>query len=119
MKKIIMLMVMAVVVLTGCLGSSYTNIDASELDQYMVDNPDAVYIDVRTPEEFNADNIEGFINIDSKIAADKIVNDYSKDDQIVLICNSGNRSSSVAQQLVSAGFTNVVNVEGGMVEYNK
>jgi rhodanese-related sulfurtransferase len=119
MKKLLVLMMMFVVVLTGCSGGSYTSIEASELDQYMVANPDAIYIDVRTPEEFKSGNVEGFINIDSMVATDKITDTYSKDEQIVLICNSGNRSSSVAQQLVSAGYTNVVNVEGGMVEYNK
>ena len=119
MNKILIMMVMMVVVLTGCSTTSYTNITASELDQYMVSNPDAIYIDVRTPEEFKADNIEGFTNIDSKVATDKITETYGKDEQIVLICNSGNRSASVAQQLVSAGYTNVVNVQGGMVEYNK
>jgi rhodanese-related sulfurtransferase len=38
---------------------------------------------------------------------------FAKEDEIHVICQSGGRSMKVCQKLETAGFTNVVNVEGG------
>jgi rhodanese-related sulfurtransferase len=38
---------------------------------------------------------------------------FAKEEEIHVICQSGGRSMKVSQKLEAAGFTNIVNVEGG------
>ncbi len=116
--KIVLLIVLFLVVFTVTGNQPrYKSINASELDTFMSDNPDANYIDVRTEEEFAQNSIDGFVNIDSTVAAKEIEENYEKDDQLVIICRSGNRSQQVSTELAENGFTNVYNVSNGIVNY--
>ncbi len=116
MKKLISLIILGMIFLTGCgTTASYTNISKVEYNDMLNNQGDYVFIDVRTPEEYAEDGIDDiFINIDSSVAVDEITSNYDKDDNIVLVCRSGNRSSQVAKGLVNNGFTNVYNVEYGL-----
>lgn len=71
-----------------------------------------VWIDVRTPEEFNAGHIDSAVNIPyEEIAkAQSLVTD--KNAVINLYCKSGRRASIAEEALVKAGYTNVVNFGG-------
>ncbi len=71
------------------------------------------FIDVRTPDEFRSNSIRGFKNIPLHVL-DKKVNELSKDKEIVLICQSGMRSSKASKKLKKQGFKQVTNVKGGM-----
>lgn len=42
---------------------------------------------------------------------------WRRDDELVLVCRSGGRSSRAAQILVAAGFEKVLNLAGGMLAY--
>ena len=42
---------------------------------------------------------------------------WRKDDEVVLVCRSGGRSSRAAELLVAAGFRKVMNLAGGMLAY--
>ncbi len=95
----------------------YKNINATELDTFMEENPEATYIDVRTPEEFAQYNIEGFINIDSSVAVKEITDTYELNEPIVILCRSGSRSQQVSTGLVDNGFTNIYNVSNGIINY--
>lgn len=43
--------------------------------------------------------------------------DWEKDDEVVLVCRSGNRSGRVAAMLAAQGFTRLMNMVGGMIAY--
>jgi rhodanese-related sulfurtransferase len=45
------------------------------------------------------------------------VGDFPKDQPVYVVCRSGNRSLVAARTLVEAGFTDVRNVEGGMIAW--
>ena len=71
------------------------------------------FIDVRTPAEYKARHIKEFKNIPLNTLNNRIKElDQSK--EIVVICQSGMRSSQAAKQLKKAGFSNILNVSGGM-----
>ncbi|MBD8033376.1 MULTISPECIES: rhodanese-like domain-containing protein [Solibacillus] len=79
----------------------------------MINDRNKVFIDVRTPGEYKARNIKQFKNI-------PLGSDFSKlpkDKEIVVICQSGMRSSQACKQLKKQGFENVTNVRGGMSAY--
>jgi rhodanese-related sulfurtransferase len=80
----------------------------------------ALLIDVREPDEYAQGHAPGSTLIPlgqlekrlSEIAG-------QKNKPIALICRSGNRSGQAQKILERAGFTAAVNVEGGMVAWQK
>lgn len=88
------------------------SISAHQLKQELRD-ADKVFIDVRTPEEFQARNIKQFQNM-------PLGSDFSrlpKDKEIVVICRSGMRSAQACKQLKKMGYERITNVRGGMGSY--
>lgn len=74
---------------------------------------DAVWIDVRTVEEYSADHIDGDANVPlASIDTDALAARFGKDAEINLYCRSGNRAGQAKTLLEAAGFTNVNNVGG-------
>ncbi|MFF2876064.1 rhodanese-like domain-containing protein [Gottfriedia sp. NPDC057991] len=71
------------------------------------------FIDVRTPAEYRAKSIRGFKNIPLHVLDEKL-NELSKEKEVVLICQSGMRSSKASKKLKKQGFNQVTNVKGGM-----
>lgn len=77
-------------------------------------------IDVREPNEFEAGHIEGaklmpLGSVEKTVPAAGI----AKDQEIVLICRSGNRSAQAYKKLEALGYTNLINIDGGMNEWAK
>ena len=76
--------------------------------------PGFVLLDVRTPEEFAAGHIAGAQNID--VEADDFAQRIETLDPkgaYLVYCHSGRRSAMAAEQMASAGFTDIVD-GGGM-----
>ncbi|TAF82933.1 MAG: rhodanese-like domain-containing protein [Sphingobacteriales bacterium] len=90
-------------------------ITVTELAQWMQEGKDFQLIDVREPFEYEMSNIEG-LNIPLAgivIEADKI----AKDKPVVMQCRSGARSAAALMQLEQLGYTNVVNLKGGILAW--
>lgn len=76
----------------------------------ILNDKDKVFVDVRTPGEYKGRSIRQFKNI-------PLGSDFSKlpkDKEIVVICQSGMRSSQACKQLKKLGYNNITNVRGGM-----
>lgn len=71
------------------------------------------YIDVRTPNEYRGNHIKGFKNIPLFELQDR-VKDFSKDQEVFVICQSGLRSTKASKLLKKMGFKEITNVKGGM-----
>lgn len=85
------------------------SISTGELKNILNDQ-NKVFIDVRTPGEYKGNHIKQFKNI-------PLGSDFSKlpkDKEIVVICQSGMRSSQACKQLKKLGYEKVTNVRGGM-----
>lgn len=71
---------------------------------------DKVWIDVRTPEEYQTDHIAGDVNIPLQtLKPEELAAKYGKDAELMLYCRSGNRAGQAKQLLETAGFTKVTN----------
>lgn len=77
------------------------------------DNSRAVWLDVRTTEEYATGHIEGAINIPHNEIAQRIAElDLDKATPIVLYCKSGRRAGIALETLTNMGYSQVTN-EGG------
>jgi rhodanese-related sulfurtransferase len=72
-------------------------------------------VDVRTPVEFREVHSVHARNVPlDSLNPDKVMNERADSDApLYVICHSGNRSGKACEAFVAAGFTNVVNVDGG------
>jgi rhodanese-related sulfurtransferase len=82
------------------------------------------YVDVRTPQEFEAGHPAGAVNVPLMLVAGggmspnpdfaRAMNAaYSKDAKLIVGCKAGGRSLRAAQILASEGFTSVVDQRAG------
>lgn len=74
--------------------------------------PTPVLIDVREPWEYNSGHAKGSKNIPLS-QLNKRVGEIPRDRDVLLICQSGNRSMNAANFLQHQGITRVTNVSGG------
>ena len=77
----------------------------------------AVVIDVREPFEYREGHVEGSILVPLATVGAR-AGEFDKNEPIYVFCRSGNRSLQAANTLVAAGFTDVRNVQGGILAWN-
>ena len=71
-------------------------------------------VDVRTAQEFAGGHVPGAVNIPiDQLKARMVELEPHRADKVGVICQSGRRSLAASQTLAEAGFTGVVDVEGG------
>lgn len=96
-------------------GGSYRNTSVSELQKTLA-SKDFTFVNVHIP--FEGDIAETDLSIPyNKIEQNLDQLPAEKDAKIVLYCRSGRMSSIAAETLVSLGYTNVWNLEGGMIAW--
>jgi len=110
----------AIILLAGCssTGSATTvNLNVSEFSQKITE-PGVIIVDVRTPEEFAGGHIEGALNIDfnSGNFANEITR-LNPSENYAVYCRSGSRSGQAASMMHKAGFHDVSNLNGGVIDW--
>ena len=90
-------------------------ITVQELKEKLDSGEDFQLIDVREDFEYETSNIGGeLIPLGGiLIEADKI----SKDKPVVIMCRSGKRSAAAIAQLEQLGYTNLSNLQGGILAW--
>ena len=79
-----------------------------------------VWIDVRTPEEFNEGHLQGAVNVPHDQIASQIARiSPDKNAPVNLYCRSGRRAEVALQELKKLGYTNVTNHGGYQDLINK
>jgi rhodanese-related sulfurtransferase len=97
-------------------GGSYKDISVMEL-QTMLANKDFTFINVHIPFEGDIAGTDLSIPYDQiSQNLDKIPDKGAK---IVLYCRSDRMSNIAAEVLVGLGYTNLYNLDGGMVDWEK
>lgn len=121
MKQIAAMMLISILLLTGCGASraeaSYRQITMEDAVSLMEQESGYIILDVRTPEEFAAGHIPGAINIPNETIGDADISQLPDKDQLILVyCRSGNRSKQASEKLVALGYTNIVEF-GGIIDW--
>jgi rhodanese-related sulfurtransferase len=102
------------------------NISPAEAKTFLESGKEYKYLDVRSVQEFIAGHPRGAVNIpllDMNPALQQMVPNpdflavveaiYPKDSKLIIGCQSGGRSARAAEILQQAGYTQVVNMQGG------
>lgn len=71
-----------------------------------------VLLDVRTPKEFKHGHIPGAVHVPLTEIGSR-VKKLKKDKEIVVYCQSGNRSIWAIKRLIAMGYKNLYNLKGG------
>lgn len=88
----------------------------SVADAATLRNDGAFMLDVREPGEWTAGHIPGATLIPLGQLAAR-VGELPRDQPIVVVCRSGNRSAEGRDILLRAGFTAVTSLDGGMTDW--
>ena len=83
--------------------------------QSRINKPDfsALLLDVREPNEFEYCHITDSTLMPMQTIPNRL-NELPKDQTIITICHHGMRSQQVAQFLEQNGFTDLINLQGGV-----
>lgn len=96
-------------------GGSYTDVSADGL-ALMLENKEFPLINVHIPYEGEIEGTDDFIPFDQiQQNIDKLPAD--KDSRVVIYCRSGSMSGISARSLVELGYTDVWNLDGGMIAW--
>jgi len=108
------------VLLAACNGQagSPTSLPAKEFAERVRTTPGAVVLDVRTPGEFQGGHLKNAVNVDwngDDFAGN--TSSWKPSTPLYVYCLAGSRSAAAARDLRSRGYTNVVELEGGMMKW--
>jgi adenylyltransferase/sulfurtransferase len=102
--------------LAASASRSTTEITAVELKQRLDRGDTLVIVDVREPHEYQINRIEGSV----LIPLGEIPRRYAeldKNAELVMQCKMGSRSAKAADYLRTVGFTRVLNLKGGIIDW--
>jgi rhodanese-related sulfurtransferase len=96
-------------------GGTWTNVDA-ELLASMLQKKDFTFLNVKTPYIGEIEGTDLYIPYD-QVAARAADLPADKAAPIVVYCRTGRESAIAAQTLLDLGYTDVINLEGGMTAW--
>ncbi len=111
--------------LFACSEPPYTNLDNKELQTLLSEG--VPIFDVRRPDEWRQTGVIKdsqlltFVDGRGRVIEDfmpRLTQAVGKDDPVILICRTGNRTSQLARHLVEKmGYTKVYNVKDGITKW--
>ena len=109
------------IILSSCQAQTSKNIQLLEAPAFaekIKNTPNAHILDVRTPQEFAGDHIENAKNI-NWLNADFATNAATLNNTkpVFVYCKAGSRSNKAAAKLEEMGFTNIYDLQGGILKW--
>lgn len=122
MKKTLLALLIFGVTGCGCNGQTtqnYATISATAFAEKINTHHDFQLVDVRTPEEYNAQHITNAKNINwNSNDFEAKVGKLDKSKPVLVYCMVGGRSKKAAEKLQELGFTEIYNLDGGIMKWN-
>ena len=120
MKYIILILLAALLCLTGCSAEEktmYHQIPQEEAKQMMARDDGHIIVDVRRQDEYDSGHIPGAVLIPNESIGTEQPEQLPDMNQIILIyCRSGRRSKEAAQKLANMGYINIYEF-GGIIDW--
>jgi thioredoxin len=106
-----------ILAITSCQNSR-SSVDAQAFNDLLQQRPEAIILDVRTPQEFSMNHMENAQNLniyDSQF--EEMISSLDKNKAIFVYCTSGGRGLDAAKILSKNGFNEVYNLDGGLLKW--
>jgi len=103
--------------LDDLLEGSVPMINTGVLEKKLTEPAAPILLDAREPDEYAVSHLKGARNVGYKDFDLKSLSGIDKDAPIVVYCSVGYRSEKIGEQLQKAGFSNVVNLRGGIFDW--
>lgn len=94
------------------------SVSAEEVKRALDTNEEAIFLDVRTDEEYVRGHLAGSLHLPVGAVLDRaetVLSDKKK--TIYVYCLSGSRSTFATEQLQKLGYENVFNMTGGLLSW--
>ncbi len=121
-QKIKLAAILAVSVLVASCNSSSEGVEVKTNTEVveLLKSDNTLMIDVRESDELEklAYDIEGIVNIPLS-SFESHLDEIPKDQTIIVACRTGNRSMKAANILEKNGYENVINMDGGIIDWEK
>ena len=105
--------------LTGCAGneSSAMKLDVEGFATKVAESG-VIVLDVRTPMEFAEGHLENAVNIDFQSGSfESDISTLDKNRTYAVYCRSGNRSGQAVKLMSDLGFTDLYDLDGGVIDW--
>ena len=93
--------------------ASVQNVTVQQAYEVVSKDNGALFIDVREQNEWDQIHAVGATLIPLSVFEQQAPAQLPKDADIYIICNSGNRSTSASEYLISLGYESIYNIQGG------
>ena len=102
-------------VMKGKRNFNQEEINFEELKKIKRENPNAILLDVRSPQEYKEGHLNGAILIPSyEIQKKASINLKDKKEIILVYCQSGSRSKKAVKDLKQLGYEQIYSLKGGL-----
>jgi rhodanese-related sulfurtransferase len=88
-------------------------ISVHDMKAMLAAGANAVYLDVREPQEWNLGHVPTAMHIPRGILEGRVEAAIPRDAKVVIYCAAGNRSALAADTMQQMGYADVVSVAGG------
>lgn len=95
---------------------SYESVDKTIVEE-KISEENVQLVDIRRQSEYKEGHIDGAVNLYIG-TLDENFDKIAKDKEVIIYCNSGNRSAVAYSLLVANGFENISNYSGGWSEWS-
>jgi rhodanese-related sulfurtransferase len=99
------------------INGSVPLVHQDSLSKILESNKKPILIDARSIEEYEVSHIKGAKFVDYDSFSSEMVEGLNKDEQVVVYCSIGYRSEKIGEKLKDMGFTNVLNLHGGIFDW--
>ena len=109
----------SVLLLAGCASgvTGVTNMSVEDFSKKTAESG-VVTLDVRTQGEFMTGHIQDAQNIDFESGSfESQIESLDKNGTYAVYCRSGNRSGQAVKVMQDAGFKNIYNLDGGVIDW--
>lgn len=101
------------------LDSSAYHLISSEDAEDLIDKGGVTILDVRSPQEYGDGHLRESLNLryDSFETLPAELEDLDRDAPVLAYCRTSNRARKTCAQLINNGFTNVYNMDKGILDW--
>jgi len=96
----------------------HRDMEPEEAAAFIESEEDVRLLDVREPAEFQTAKIDGAVLATPQVVRD-LLDNCPRHTPIVVYCHHGMRSLVFTFRLLQGGFTNVINLKGGIEEWSQ